>query len=65
MTRPWLLRACAALLFTSLAGAATGQVRATEAARLRREAAAVTIVRDDWGVSHVHGADRRARRVRA
>ncbi len=27
-----------------------------EGARLKAEAAAVTIVRDDWGIAHVHGA---------
>jgi len=27
----------------------------TDAQRWRREAAAVTIVRDDWGIAHVHG----------
>ncbi|MGH9476999.1 MAG: penicillin acylase family protein [Terriglobales bacterium] len=29
---------------------------AAELARWQREAAAVTIVRDDWGIAHIHGA---------
>src|SRR6185312_15446077 len=46
--RPWLL--LLALGFTAAAPAQT-----TEHARLQREAQAVTITRDDWGIAHVHG----------
>jgi acyl-homoserine-lactone acylase len=36
---------------TAFGQAATG----TEEARWKRHAAAVTIVRDDWGIAHVYG----------
>ncbi|MBT0668176.1 penicillin acylase family protein [Novosphingobium profundi] len=61
MLRLFPLRA-ATCLFPLLAGlaplpalAAAPDARA-EAARWAREAAAVTITRDDWGIAHVHGA---------
>jgi acyl-homoserine-lactone acylase len=39
-----------------LVGAASAAAAApSEGARLRQEAARVTIVRDDWGIAHVHG----------
>src|SRR5512143_241618 len=34
---------------------ASPAVAASERARLRAEAAQVTIVRDDWGIAHIHG----------
>ena len=38
------------------AGTAAAQAaKNTEAARWEREAAGITIVRDDWGIAHVHG----------
>ncbi|WP_159016321.1 penicillin acylase family protein [Cognatiluteimonas profundi] len=42
-----------ALLATSLATSA--QVRTDDSTRWQREAQAVTITRDDWGIAHVHG----------
>ena len=47
-----LLRLAPLLLL--LAASATAQ-QSPELARLRAEAARVTIVRDDWGIAHVHG----------
>ncbi|MDE2307813.1 MAG: penicillin acylase family protein, partial [Xanthomonadaceae bacterium] len=51
-----LLRAVAVLAFCL---AATAQARpaapASDIARWQREAQAVTITRDDWGIAHVHG----------
>jgi len=35
--------------------AAPSQVQSGDLARWKREARAVTIVRDDWGIAHVHG----------
>jgi len=46
--RPWLL-----LLALGLTTGASAQ--AADHARLQREAQAVTITRDDWGIAHVHG----------
>jgi len=43
-----------ALLTTGSVDAAAAQPNA-ELARLKAEAARVTIVRDDWGIAHVHG----------
>ena len=45
------------LLATTVAmsGAAQAAGKGGEPARLRQEAQAVTIVRDDWGIAHVHG----------
>jgi acyl-homoserine-lactone acylase len=42
------------LLFLAAAAPASAQPR-TEFARLKAEAARVTIVRDDWGIAHVRG----------
>ena len=56
MTRVLRLLACLALVCTGLVGAPAVHAEASERARQRREAAGVTIVRDDWGVAHVHGA---------
>ncbi|SFW54766.1 penicillin acylase family protein [Luteibacter sp. UNCMF366Tsu5.1] len=50
--RPALIAAC--LLAFSLAPFARADDGA-ETQRWKREAAAVTIVRDDWGIAHVHG----------
>src|SRR5271155_2707603 len=38
-----------------LAAVASMAAAQDEAARLKAEAAAVTIARDDWGIAHVHG----------
>lgn len=43
----------AALL--ALAMASSAQAETSQAARWQREAQAVTITRDDWGIAHVHG----------
>jgi acyl-homoserine-lactone acylase len=40
------------LVLAAIAGVAVAQ---DEATRLKAEAAAVTITRDDWGIAHVHG----------
>ena len=47
-----LLLPAAAFAFQN---AKTPSASPTETARLEREARNVTIVRDDWGVAHVHG----------
>jgi acyl-homoserine-lactone acylase len=47
------LLAPAALLAASLA--ANAQASTADTARWQREAQAVTITRDDWGIAHVHG----------
>ncbi len=44
-----------ALVLTGTAQAATDASRAGEHARWQREAQAVTITRDDWGIPHIHG----------
>jgi acyl-homoserine-lactone acylase len=44
-----------AVVAAILAGAATPAAAQGELARLRAEAQRVTIVRDDWGIAHVHG----------
>jgi acyl-homoserine-lactone acylase len=50
------LIAIAACLFASQSQAASPQVaKSTEVARWEREAASVTITRDDWGIAHIHG----------
>ncbi len=49
LTRP----AMAGLLALCLAG--TARANSVEQARWQREAQAVTITRDDWGIAHVHG----------
>jgi acyl-homoserine-lactone acylase len=45
------------LIYVIYAASAFGQVSATstEQARWKRHAAAVTIIRDDWGIAHVYG----------
>jgi acyl-homoserine-lactone acylase len=54
-----LIFAIVACLFasqTAVSQAASPQAaKNTEAARWEREAASVTITRDDWGIAHVHG----------
>jgi acyl-homoserine-lactone acylase len=45
---------CPFLLLAALAGAGPTEPR-PELPHLRAEAARVTIVRDDWGIAHVHG----------
>ncbi|MEI9892250.1 MAG: penicillin acylase family protein [Caulobacteraceae bacterium] len=42
-------------LAAMLAAVAPARAAAPETARLKAEAARVTIVRDDWGIAHVHG----------
>ena len=37
------------------AASATLAFQNTDAARQEREARMVTIVRDDWGIAHIHG----------
>ncbi len=44
-----------AVVAAILAGAATPAAAQDELARLRAEARRVRIVRDDWGIAHVHG----------
>ncbi len=56
MTRSPSLRAGLALLLASVAAPAVALTGSAERTRLRAEAAAVEIVRDDWGVAHVHAA---------
>jgi acyl-homoserine-lactone acylase len=43
------------LAVSASAALAQGAMAPDETARLKAEAAAVTIVRDDWGIAHVHG----------
>src|SRR5271155_5857935 len=43
------------ILAVVLAAIASAAVAQDEAARLKAEAAAVTITRDDWGIAHVMG----------
>jgi acyl-homoserine-lactone acylase len=54
-----LISRVAACLFASGAAlslaAAPQAAKTTEAARWEREAASVTITRDDWGIAHIHG----------
>jgi len=47
--------AIAALLALATALPAQARTQAPDAGRWQREAAAVTITRDDWGIAHVHG----------
>jgi acyl-homoserine-lactone acylase len=47
-------RSLSACLVLALAGATTAHA-ADDADRWRREAQAVTVRRDDWGIAHVHG----------
>ncbi len=50
-----LLLTSAALLAAAASSAFGFQAPAADAARWAREAANVTITRDDWGIAHVHG----------
>ncbi|MGC1302892.1 MAG: penicillin acylase family protein [Caulobacteraceae bacterium] len=45
----------ATLALATLALGAAPQAKAADLARLKGEAARVSIVRDDWGIAHVHG----------
>jgi acyl-homoserine-lactone acylase len=54
MRRTFARAVAAIALMTALAGPALAATPA-EMARWRAEAARVTIVRDDWGIAHVHG----------
>ncbi|HEY2357116.1 MAG TPA: penicillin acylase family protein, partial [Phenylobacterium sp.] len=49
------MRILGALLVAGLASSALPANAAGEMARLRAEAAQVSIVRDDWGIAHIHG----------
>jgi len=50
------MRIFGALLVAGLvASAVPAQAAGRETARLRAEAARITIVRDDWGIAHIHG----------
>lgn len=50
------MRTVAALLVMALATAALpAQAASTDASRLKTRAARISIVRDDWGIAHVHG----------
>ncbi|MBV8683482.1 MAG: penicillin acylase family protein, partial [Caulobacteraceae bacterium] len=50
-----LARAAASLAIAAALAGSTVAATPTEMARWRAEAARVTIVRDDWGIAHVHG----------
>jgi len=50
-----LVRALALALALSSFTRASAQPSADEAARWKREAKSVTIVRDDWGIAHIYG----------
>jgi acyl-homoserine-lactone acylase len=45
----------AGLSLLAISGAAPACARAPDLARLKAEAARVRIVRDDWGIAHIHG----------
>ncbi|HEX5261953.1 MAG TPA: penicillin acylase family protein [Phenylobacterium sp.] len=49
------MRILGALLVAGLASSALPASAASEMARLKAEAAQVSIVRDDWGIAHIHG----------
>src|SRR5437879_4421719 len=49
------MRIFGALLVAALLASAAPAVAAGDLARLKSEAAQVSIVRDDWGIAHVHG----------
>jgi acyl-homoserine-lactone acylase len=49
------MRILGALLVAGLAASAVPAAAAGDLARLKAEAAQVSIVRDDWGIAHVHG----------
>src|SRR5258708_20733685 len=50
-----MMRIFGALLVAGLVVWSAPAAAASEAARLKAEAAHVSIVRDDWGIAHVHG----------
>jgi len=52
---PFVSRAAAVRSDQGSAAAATRAEQSAEVARWEREAASVTITRDDWGIAHVHG----------
>ncbi|NID17533.1 penicillin acylase family protein [Luteibacter yeojuensis] len=55
-TIPMILRRHALFVALVLASpVALASPTATDAARWKKEAAAVTVIRDDWGIAHVHG----------
>jgi acyl-homoserine-lactone acylase len=49
------LRAAALLALAACAPHASSPAPTSDLARLQREAQDITIVRDDWGIAHVHG----------
>ncbi|NKF24767.1 penicillin acylase family protein [Solimonas marina] len=53
--RALLRRLPVTLLIAGLGLSSTARAADSEAARWQREAAAITITRDDWGIAHVHG----------
>jgi len=50
-----LIKFCCGLVILALIACATPAMAGDDAARWKREAASVSIVRDDWGIAHVHG----------
>src|SRR6476646_8330402 len=54
-TRSLILAAGLACALAAPAAAAPKSALSVERARLNAEAARVTIVRDDWGIAHIHG----------
>ena len=50
-----LMRLCLLALLPLACGATGAQAPSTDAERWQREARAVTLTRDDWGIAHVHG----------
>jgi len=50
-----VIEAAALLSFLSLTVLAAAQTPTPEQARWHRESAAVTILRDDWGIAHITG----------
>jgi acyl-homoserine-lactone acylase len=51
----FLIASAAFLFAAALCAQSAYQPTAAELARWQNEAAAVTIVRDDWGIAHIHG----------
>ena len=52
---PPMLKSCSLLVLASCATHTAERAAESEPARWAREAEHVTIVRDDWGIAHVHG----------